>query len=70
MEINNIKHDQQANTKLKRKLIHRMTPQEACDYELAYAEYNLIHANLCEILSEIQGEKGNHKSKNLILEII
>lgn len=70
MEINNPKNSQQSNTKLKRKLHHRMTPYDTRGYELAYAEYNLIHANLCTILSEVEGQTGNHRKKNLVLEII
>jgi len=70
MEINNPKNTQQANTKLKCSLRHRMTPQDARDYELAYAEYNLIHDGLCECESEVRGTLGNQSKVHRVLEVI
>lgn len=69
MQINNIKHDQQSNTKLSRKLIHRMTSYEARGYELAYAEYNMIHDSLCVTESTITGEFENKNKIHKVKEI-
>lgn len=69
MEINNPKNSQQSNAKLKRRLRITMTPYEARGYELAYAEYNLIHGSLCVTESQISGALGNQTKIHTVKEI-